>query len=76
MERIFVFAESKRSAQNSFRTSERPRKYAFRESEIKEIYTQVGSEQNYLMVNGIEVEGTFDNLIQQLGEKVEVGNKW
>jgi hypothetical protein len=72
MERLFVFTESKRSAQNSFRTSERPRKYAFRESEIKEIYTQVGSEQNYLMVNGIEVEGTFDNLIQQLGERVDV----
>jgi hypothetical protein len=74
MERLFVFTESKRSAQNSFRTSERPRKYAFRESEIKEIYTQVGSEQTYLMVNGIEVEGTFEGLIRQLGKKVEVGN--
>jgi hypothetical protein len=74
MERIFVFTESKRSAQNSFRTSERPRKYAIRESEIKEIYTQVGSERVYLMVNGIEVEGTFDSLIRQLGERVDVGN--
>jgi hypothetical protein len=72
MERLFVFTESKRSAQNSFRTSERPRKYAFRESEIKEIYTQVGSEQNYLMVNGIEVEGTFDELVALLGERVDV----
>ena len=76
MDRIFVFTESQRSAGNSFRGAARPRRYAFRESEIKEIYTQVGSEQNYLMVNGIEVEGTFDNLIRQLGEKVEVGNKW
>ena len=72
MERIFIFTESEKSAQNSFRTSERPRKYAFRESEIKEIYTQVGSEQNYLMVNGIEVEGTFDELVQLLGERVNV----
>ena len=62
MERIFVFTESPRSAKNSFRSADRPRKYAFRESEIKEIYTQVGSEQNYLMVNGIEVEGTFNDL--------------
>ena len=76
MERLFVFTESKRSAQNSVRGADRPRKYAFREKEIKDIYTQVGSEQNYLMVNGIEVEGTFDELVRQLGETVVIGRKW
>ena len=72
MERIFVFTESKRSAENSFRTSERPRRYAFRESEIVEIYTQVGSENVYLMVNGVQVEGTFDEFVALLGERVDV----
>jgi hypothetical protein len=72
MERIFVFTESKSSAQNSFRTSERPRKYAIRESEIVEAYTQVGSERTYLVVNGVQVEGTFDDLVALLGERVDV----
>ena len=71
-ERVFVFTESKRSAGNSFRTVARPRKYAFRETEIAEIYTQVGSEANYLVVNGVEVEGTFDELVSLLGERVDV----
>jgi hypothetical protein len=72
MERIFVFTESKSSAQNSFRTSERPRKYAIRESEIKVVRTQLGSERVYLVVNDLEVEGTFDELVALLGERVDV----
>jgi hypothetical protein len=72
MERIFVFTESKSSAQNSFRTSERPRKYAIPESEIKMIRTQLGSERVYLVVNELEVEGTFDELVALLGERVDV----
>jgi hypothetical protein len=71
-ERVFVFTESKRSAENSFRGPKRPRKYAIRESEIAEIYTQVGSEATYLVINGIEVEGTFDELVSLLGERVDV----
>jgi hypothetical protein len=71
-ERVFVFTESQRSAGNSFRGAARPRKYAFPESEIAEIYTQVGSESTYLVVNGIEVEGTFDELVSQLGERVNI----
>ena len=71
-ERVFVFTESKRSAGNSFRTAARPRKYAFRETEIAEIYTQVGSEATYLVINGIEVEGTFDELVSLLGERVDI----
>jgi hypothetical protein len=72
IERVFVFTESKRSASNSFRGGSRPRKYAFPESEIAEIYTQVGSEPTYLVVNGIEVEGTFDELVSKLGERVDI----
>jgi hypothetical protein len=71
-ERVFVLTESQRSAGNSFRGAARPRKYAIRETDIKEIYTQVGSEQTYLMVNGIEVEGTFDELVSKLGERVDI----
>lgn len=70
-ERVFVFTESQRSAGNSFRTAARPRKYAFRETEIAEIYTQVGSERTYLVVNGVEVEGTFDDLVNLLGERID-----
>jgi len=44
MERIFVFTESPRSAGNSFRGAASPRKYAIRESEIKMVRTQVGTE--------------------------------
>jgi len=72
MERIFVFTESKNSASNSFRGPARPRRYAIRESEIKVIRTQLGSEREYLVINDLEVEGTFDALIQQLGERVDV----
>ncbi len=71
-ERVFVFTESKRSAGNSHRGPDRPRKYAFCENEIAEIYTQVGSEANYLVVNGIEVEGTFDELVSKLGKRVDI----
>lgn len=76
MERIFIFTESEKSAQNSHRGRTRPRKYAIRESEIKTIRTQVGSEGAYLVVNDLEVEGTFDELVRQLGEKVVVGERW
>ena len=71
-ERIFVFTESKRSAQNSFRAVERPRKYAIPENEIKVVVTQLGSERVYLVVNDLEVEGTFDELVALLGERVDI----
>ena len=70
-EKVFVFTESQRSAKNSHRGPDRPRKYAIRETEIVEVYTQVGSERNYLVVNGVEVEGAFDNLVDLLGERVD-----
>ena len=67
-ERVFVFTETESSMKN--RT--RPFMYAFRESEIKEIRTQRGSQNCYLVVNGIEVDGSFDDLVNLLGERVDV----
>ncbi len=71
-ERVFVFTESQASVRNSHRGPDRPRKYAIRESEIKMIRTQVGSENAYLVVNELEVEGTFDDLVARLGQRVDI----
>jgi hypothetical protein len=46
--------------------------YAFRESEIKEVRTQRGSQNCYLIVNGHEVNGSFDDFVSLLGERVDV----
>lgn len=72
MERIFVFTESKSSARNSHRGPDRPRKYAIPENEIKVVLTQLGSEREYLVVNDLQVEGTFDELVALLGDRVDV----
>jgi hypothetical protein len=67
--RVFVFTESKRSIDNSY---QRPRIYAIRESEIKEVRSHWGSQNCYLVVNDIEVEGSFDELVSKLGERVDI----
>jgi hypothetical protein len=67
-ERVFVFTETESSMKN--RT--RPFMYAFRESEIREVCTQRGSQNCYLVVNGLEVNGSFDDLVNLLGERVDV----
>jgi hypothetical protein len=67
-ERVFVFTETESSMKN--RT--RPFMYAFRESEIKEVRTQRGSQNCYLIVNGHEVNGSFDDFVSLLGERVDV----
>jgi hypothetical protein len=46
--------------------------YAFRESEIKWVQTQRGSQNCYLIVNGHEVNGSFDDFVSLLGERVDV----
>jgi hypothetical protein len=46
--------------------------YAFRENEIKEVRTQSGSQNCYLVVNGLDVEGSFDELVAKLGERVDI----
>lgn len=69
-ERIFVFTESESSMKDKWAT--RPAMYAFRENEIKEIRTQRGSQNCYLLVNGLEVNGSFDDLVNLLGERVDI----
>jgi hypothetical protein len=67
-ERVFVFTEAERSMKD--RT--RPFMYAFRESEINDVRSQWGSQNCYLVVNGIEVRGSFDELVETLGERVDI----
>jgi hypothetical protein len=69
-ERVFVFTETESSIEN--RTGTRPFMYAFRESEIKEVRTQRGSQNCYLVVNGLEVNGSFDDLVNLLGERIDI----
>ena len=69
-ERIFVFTETERTMKDKWAT--RPSMYAFRENEIKEIRTQRGSQNCYLIVNGFEVNGSFDDLVNLLGERVDI----
>lgn len=69
-ERVFVFTETESSMKNKCAT--RPFMYAYRESEIKEIRTQRGSQNCYLVVNGREVNGSFDELVNLLGERIDI----
>ena len=70
-ERVFVFTETEKSL-NKTRPLGRPLMYAFRESEIKELRTQRGSQNCYLVVNGLEVNGSFDDLVNLLGERIDI----
>jgi hypothetical protein len=67
-ERVFVFTET----ESSMKGKTRPFMYAFRENEIKEVRTQSGSQNCYLVVNGLEVNGSFDELVAKLGERVDI----
>lgn len=69
-ERVFVFTESESSMKDKMKT--RPIMYAFRENEIKEIRTQRGSQNCYLVVNGVEVNGSFDDLVNLLGLRIDI----
>ena len=69
-ERVFVFTEAERSMKE--RWASRPFMYAFRESEIKDIRTQRGSQNCYLVVNNLEVNGSFDDLVNLLGERIDI----
>jgi len=67
-ERVFVFTEN----ESDMKGKTRPFMYALRESEIKWVQTQRGSQNCYLIVNGYEVNGSFDDLVNLLGERVDV----
>jgi len=65
-ERIFVFTEVLPPGSNT----SRPMLHAFRESDIKHLETQRGSQNCYLKVNGLSVEGSFEQLVEMLGTPV------
>ena len=67
-ERVFVFTE----IESNMNGKTRPFMWAFRESEIKEIRTQRGSQNCYLIVNGHGVNGSFDDFVSLLGERVDI----
>ena len=67
MNRIFVFREKQASNKNG-----RPRLYAFPEKDIVKIESIWGSHNCYLVVNGIEVEGSFDELVSKLGDRINI----
>lgn len=65
-QRVFVF-----TTQPSEDWKSRPMLYAFPEDQIHSIQSQKGSENCYLKVNGIEVKGSFEKLIEMLGKRVD-----
>jgi len=65
MNRIFVFRKTNKKQQ-------RPRLYAFPEKDIVKIESIWGSHNCYLVVNGIEVEGSFDELVSKLGDRINI----
>lgn len=69
-ERVFVFEVelSTKERENYVR----PRIFALRESEIQTVESQCGSQNCYLVVNGTRVCGSFDWLVKELGERVDV----
>jgi hypothetical protein len=69
-ERIFVFRETERRMKRNDR--ERPLMFAIPESQIVSIQSQFGSQNCYLEVNGIDVVGSFDDFVKQLGERVDI----
>jgi hypothetical protein len=66
IDRVFVFK------QKTTEPHMRPLLYAFRESEIKTIESQWGSQNCYLVINGINVEGSFDDFVRSLGTRVDI----
>lgn len=66
IDRVFVFK------QKTTESHSRPILYAFRESEIKTIESQWGSQNCYLVINGKNVEGSFDDFISALGTRVDI----
>jgi hypothetical protein len=63
---VFVFKLRRRNANDRYRLWAVPR------HAIQTIETQMGSQNVYLLVNGVEVEGSFDEFIKQLGTRIDV----
>lgn len=63
--RIFVFKENRPLVNRDLLL-------AIPEDQINSIQSQKGSENCYLKVNGVEVHGSFEKLIDILGERVDI----
>lgn len=63
--RIFVFKKK------NYNSGKRDSLYAVPEDLIQSIESQKGSENCYLKINEIEVQGSFDELLKLLGERVD-----
>ena len=63
--RIFVFKENRPLVNRDLLL-------AIPEDQIHSIQSQKGSENCYLKVNGVEVHGSFEKLIDILGERVDI----
>ena len=69
-ERVFVFTEELTEKQRSDYV--RPRLYAIPESKIVSVESQRGSQNCYLVVNGIRVQGSFEDFVTTLGERIDI----
>lgn len=69
-ERIYVFTEEHHSMTAGGRT--RPLMWAIPHSQINTISSQWGSQNCYLVVNGLTVRGSFDELVSQMGVRVDI----
>jgi len=69
-ERVFVFTEELTDKQR--KDYARPRLWAIPESKIVSVESQRGSQNCYLVVNGIRVEGSFDKFVTTLGLRVDI----
>lgn len=63
---VYVFRRVKTS------TDGRNYLLAIPEDQIQSIESIFGSHNVYLKVNGIEVQGSFDELVKQLGRRVDI----
>jgi len=69
MDKIFVFTQINRTGNS------RPYLLAIPEKKINSIESQMGSENVYLKVNGIEVEGSFNYLVSFFGDRMDITSK-
>ena len=63
-QRIFVFKQPSDG-------KNRQMLYAFPEDKIVSVKSQWGSQNVYLEINGLEVQGSFDQFVSMLGERVD-----
>lgn len=68
-ERLYIFRAKKPTG---WYGDYRPQIYAWPASAITSVKSRVGSENCYLLINGVEVEGSFDAFVREWnGEVVE-----